>query len=124
MTLTRRTLTRRTLVGSALGGGLPLVAGRGRAQEEAEAFRHALTHDPDQPVIGNPQGDVTLVEFYDYQCPCCRQGHPAILDLMRGDGNIRLVMKDWPIFGETSVHGLKLGLGAAGLGRYEAAHGR
>ncbi len=118
-------VSRRTLIGSALAGsGLLLIAGRGQAQQdaEAEAFQRDLTHDPDQPVIGNPEGDITLVEFYDYQCPYCRQGHPAILDLVRSDGNIRLVMKDWPIFGETSVHGLKLGLGAASLGQYEAAH--
>lgn len=118
-------LSRRTLLGTALGGSaLLLVAGPGRAQQdaEAEAFQRALTHDPDQPVIGNQDGDVTLVEFYDYQCPYCRQGHSAILNLVRRDGNIRLVMKDWPIFGETSLHGVKLGLGAANLGQYEAAH--
>lgn len=117
------TLTRRTLIGSAIGGGLLLAAGPSRAQDtDAEAFRRELTHDPDQPVIGNPEGNVTLVEFYDYQCPFCRRGHPALLDLVRTDGNIRLVMKDWPIFGETSFHGFKLGLGAASLGQYEAAH--
>lgn len=117
------TLTRRTLIGSAIGSGLLLIAGPSRAQHaDAEAFQRELTRDPDQPVIGNPEGDVTLVEFYDYQCPFCRRGHPALLDLVRTDGNIRLVMKDWPIFGETSVHGLKLGLGAASLGQYEAAH--
>ncbi|MFE3839024.1 DsbA family protein [Pseudogemmobacter sonorensis] len=117
------TLTRRTLIGSAIGGGLLLAAGPIRAQDaDAEAFRRELTHDPDQPVIGNPEGNVTLVEFYDYQCPFCRRGHPELLDMVRTDGNIRLVMKDWPIFGETSFHGLKLGLGAASLGQYEAAH--
>ncbi len=117
------TLTRRNLIGSAMGTGLFLVAGPGRAQDaEAEAFRRELTHDPDQPLLGNPEGDVTLVEFYDYQCPFCRKGHLGLMDMVRADGNIRLVMKDWPIFGEASVHGLRLGLGAAGLGQYEAAH--
>lgn len=117
-------LSRRAVISTTMGmAGLLLVANRARAQDaEAEAFQKDLTHDPDQPVIGNPDGDVTLVEFFDYQCPFCRQGHPAILDLVRSDGGIRLVMKDWPIFGAASAHGVRLGLGAANLGKYEVAH--
>lgn len=116
-------LSRRTLIGSAIGSGMLLAMGPARAQDaEAEVFRREITHDPDQPLLGNPDGDVTLVEFYDYQCPFCRRGHPALLDMVQTDGNIRLVMKDWPIFGASSVHGLQLGLGAAGLGQYGIAH--
>lgn len=81
-----------------------------------------ITHSPDQPVLGNPGGDVTLVEFFDYQCPYCRKVHGDVTDLVRQDGNIRLVMKDWPIFGETSIFAHKVGLAAVLLGKYAAVH--
>ncbi len=92
-------------------------AARGGEMLPGEAPRE-LTHDPDQPVLGNPDGDVTIVEYFDYQCPFCRESYPALLDYVASDGKIRLVMKDWPIFGEASVRGVQLGLGAVALGRY------
>lgn len=112
------TLTRRRLI---VAGGAAILAGPGLARTQVPGpDPRDLTHDPDQPVLGNPDGDVTLVEFYDYQCPYCRAAHPQLLDLVRRDGNLRLVMKDWPIFGEASVYAVRLGLGAVALGRYAA----
>lgn len=98
-----------------------LAAGIGLAAASTAAWAQDprdLTHDPDQPILGNPDGDVTLVEFFDYQCPYCRESHESLLDLVRQDGNLRLIMRDWPIFGEASVHAMKLGLGAVDLGLY------
>lgn len=94
-----------------IAGGLALLVA-------PTASADPMTHDPDQPVLGNPDGDVTLVEFFDYQCPYCRSTHPQILDLVRRDGNLRLVMKDWPIFGAASVHAVRIGLGAVSQGLY------
>ena len=54
-------------------------------------------------VGGNPQGDVTLVEFVDYRCSFCRRAHPEVEELIASDGNIRLIMKEFPILGEQSV---------------------
>lgn len=73
-------------------------------------------------VTGNPQGDVTLVEVFDYQCSVCRQVHPAVERLVREDGNIRLVHKHWPIFGAASTHAAKLALAARWQDRYDAVH--
>ena len=75
--------------------------------------------DPDAPVLGNPVGDVTIVEFFDYQCPFCKKNHPVLEDVAAADGNVRLVLKDWPIFGAPSVRASQLVLGASEFGGYE-----
>ncbi len=54
-------------------------------------------------VLGNPEGDITVVEFMDYRCGFCRRAHPEVLDLLEFDGNIRLVVKEFPILGEQSL---------------------
>ena len=59
----------------------------------------ALTQTPGDPVDGNPQGDVTVVEFFDLRCPYCRRMTPVIAELLRRDRNMRLVFKDIPILG-------------------------
>jgi protein-disulfide isomerase len=53
-------------------------------------------------VGGNPDGDVTLVEFMDYRCSFCRRAHPQMIDFVEGDGNVRLVIKEFPILGPQS----------------------
>lgn len=73
-------------------------------------------------VTGNPEGDVTIVEFFDYQCPVCRQVHPDVAALVKEDGAIRLVHKHWPIFGDASVHAAELALAARWQDRYDAVH--
>lgn len=80
----------------------------------------AVQFDPDAPVQGNPDGDVTLVEYFDYQCPFCKSMHPVLQDVVAADGNVRLVMKDWPIFGPPSVRASQLALRAVDLGAYVA----
>jgi len=72
-------------------------------------------------VLGNPKGDVTLVEFFDYQCPYCKKSHPTVKKLVEQDGNIRLVLKDWPVFGGASIFAAQAVLGAAQIGQYEKA---
>ena len=61
------------------------------------AHRRELERDPTSPVGGNPKGDVTVVEFFDYLCGFCKQVFPAIQELLRTDGNIRWVFKEFPI---------------------------
>ncbi|MCR8547828.1 DsbA family protein [Salipiger sp. P9] len=99
---------------TALAGVLP----RDAAAQELTV--EAVLRDPDAPVLGNPDGDVTIVEYFDYQCPFCKSMHPILTELLAEDGNIRLVLKDWPIFGAPSVRASQLALGAHDLGRYEA----
>ncbi|MGZ3217799.1 DsbA family protein [Paracoccus sp. T5] len=120
------TLDRRTLLAAGAGAGLVALGGGawtllrqpGRAGEPSV---DDVLHDPDQPVLGNLQGDLTIAEFFDYQCPFCKRGHPDLMAEVEADGNIRLVMKDWPIFGGASVLAAQMVLGAADHDRYAAA---
>jgi protein-disulfide isomerase len=70
--------------------------------EEALRIRSQIQNDPIAPTIA-PQGhDVTLVVFADYQCPFCRKLHPALETLIEGDPKVRVVFRDWPVFGAGS----------------------
>ncbi|MFT4782823.1 MAG: protein-disulfide isomerase [Paracoccaceae bacterium] len=63
----------------------------------------ALFNDGYSFVAGNPDGDITIVEFTDYRCGYCRKAHPEVKELLESDGNIRLIVKEFPILGEQSV---------------------
>jgi len=58
--------------------------------------------EPADPVAGNPQGDVTVIEFYDTRCPYCRRMLPTMAEFLRSDPKVRVVYKDWPILGPAS----------------------
>lgn len=99
-----------------------------RLEAEEEA-RKALVdrgkeifEDPDAPVLGNPQGDVTMVEFFDYRCSYCKAVTDAIFEVMKNDGKLRLVFKELPILGPESVFAAKAALAARGQGKYEEFH--
>jgi protein-disulfide isomerase len=84
--------------------------------------RESVLHDPDIPAMGNAKGDVTIVEYFDYQCPYCKKTVPELAQLAKEDGNIRLVLKDWPIFGDASVAAAKLVLASKYQNKYAEAH--
>jgi protein-disulfide isomerase len=84
--------------------------------------RHEVFDDPATPVGGNPQGDVTIVEFFDYRCPYCKQVHPAIQKLLDQDRKLRFVYKEFPVLGEQSDIAAHAALAARLQGRYEAFH--
>ncbi|TPM37113.1 DsbA family protein [Mesorhizobium sp. B2-3-4] len=69
-----------------------------------------VAFDPAIPALGNPKGDVTIAEFVDYQCPICKLVFIELKTLMAEDQGIRLVMKDWPIFGEVSRDAARMAL--------------
>lgn len=120
-------LTRRAaLTGGLLAmGGTALWTATRPALAQDQPLRPTIDEvmfDPANPVLGNPEGDVTIVEFFDYQCPYCKANHPVLNEVVEADGNVRLVMKDWPIFGAPSVRAAQLALGAASLGSYLAAN--
>lgn len=81
-----------------------------------------LARDPNSPVIGNPDGDVVIVEFFDYRCPYCRRVADDLRQTVEGDGKVRLVMKEYPILGAPSVRAARAALAAARQGKYEAYH--
>ena len=84
--------------------------------------RDLIENDPNAPVLGNPDGDVTVVEFFDYNCPYCRRAMPVVQELLELDPNIRLVYREWPILGEGSVFAARAALASRNQGKYEEFH--
>lgn len=85
----------------------------------------ALFEDANSWVGGNPDGDVTLVEFTDYRCGFCRRAHPEVEQLLEADGNIRFIIKEFPILGEESVLSSRFAIAVrqiAGDDAYKQAH--
>ena len=74
------------------------------------------------PPAGSRQGDVTVVEYFDYNCPVCRRIEPELRQLLASDPKVRLVRKDWPVFGAASVYAAYCSFAAAREGRYALAH--
>jgi protein-disulfide isomerase len=86
-----------------------------------------LFEDADAWVGGNPEGDVTVVEFMDYRCSFCRRAHPEVEALISGDGNIRYIVKEFPILGDESVAASRFALAVrsvAGDRAYSDVHDR
>ncbi len=92
------------------------------AAQALEAQKGALHNDPNAPVMGNPDGDVTIVEFFDYNCGYCRRVFPSVKELIAGDDNIRVVMREWPILGEESVFAARAALASRKQGKYAEFH--
>jgi protein-disulfide isomerase len=78
-------------------------------------------HLPTSPA-GATHGDVTIVEYFDYDCPVCRHLEPELRMLLAGDPKVRMVRKDWPVFGAASEYAAYCSFAAAAEGRYQAAH--
>jgi protein-disulfide isomerase len=90
------------------------------AENAAAIFDDGFSH-----VAGNPDGDVTIVEFLDYQCGYCRRAHPEVLQLLADDGNIRWIIKEFPILGPDSELAARATIAAlmiAGGDAYETLH--
>ncbi|CAK0766121.1 DsbA family protein [Azospirillaceae bacterium] len=84
--------------------------------------KEQLFNDPSSPVIGNPKGDVTLIEFFDYQCGYCKSVRESLLGLINQDKNIRLVMKEFPILSPASTLAAKAALASHEQGKYWEFH--
>jgi protein-disulfide isomerase len=101
---------------------------RERADEERKAKqglaenKSKLFNDPASPVAGNPKGDVTLVEFFDYQCGYCKSVQADVMRLIKEDGKLRFVFKELPILGPASVTASKAALASRAQGKYEPFH--
>lgn len=81
-----------------------------------------LARGPGAVVLGNPAGDVTIIEFFDYRCPYCRRMHPMLNRLLAEDHGIRFVAKEWPVFGGPSVTAARIALAADWQGKYAEVH--
>lgn len=81
-----------------------------------------LYNDAEAPVGGNPQGDVTIVEFFDYRCGYCRKVHPAVENVLKKDAKVRIIYKEFPILGPPSVLAARAALASRAQGKYVAFH--
>jgi protein-disulfide isomerase len=89
----------------------------GIAEHAEEIFRSPATF-----VAGNPDGDVSVVAFFDYNCPYCRQGAPALAKLIANDGKVRLVLKELPVLGRDSEAVARVALASISQGKYLELH--
>ena len=105
------------LGGAAIAGSVP-----GLARAQGEPSEALVLRDPDNPVFGNPDGDITIVEWFDFNCPYCRKLEPELRQVVQDDGKVRLVMKDWPILGPVSVTASRMALACKYQGKYDKAH--
>lgn len=101
---------------------LPTMALAARENPMPEELRKVLERDPTAPVLGNPDGDVTLTEFFDYNCPFCRKMVDPIHRLIRSDPNLRVVFREWPVFGADSEDAARASLASLQQGRYWQMH--
>lgn len=120
--------TRRHILVSAaaLGASTALPV---RAQQSAERsnpmpedLRKALERSPNAPVLGNPDGDITLTEFFDYNCPFCRKMVGTVQQLISSDPQLRVVYREWPVFGEGSVFATRASLASLKQDKYWPFH--
>src|SRR6516162_343253 len=99
-----------------------------RAGEEAKTNQvlrdrhHEIFDDPATPVGGNPEGDVTIVEFFDYRCPYCKQVQPSLQALLGEDHKLRFIYKEMPVLGAPSLTAAHAALAARLQGKYEHFH--
>lgn len=84
--------------------------------------RDSVLRDPEIPALGNPNGDVTIVEYFDYQCPYCKKVDPELMRVAQEDGKVRVIFKDWPIFGGASTYAAKMALASKYQNKYQEAH--
>jgi protein-disulfide isomerase len=82
----------------------------------------AIFRSPVSHVAGNPNGDVSVVEFFDYNCPYCRRALHDVVKLINDDGKVRLVLKELPILSDDSVAAAKLALASNKQGKYFEMH--
>jgi protein-disulfide isomerase len=118
--------TRRQTLGW-LGAGAAVIGVGGMSRPALAQGDDVLTEalvlrDPETPAAGNPDGDINIVEWFDYNCPYCRKVAPEIQMIVQHDGKLRLVLKDWPILGEVSKFAARMALAANYQDKYLAAH--
>lgn len=114
-------LLRSAAVLSAFAWGAPASAHE-LPQVSATGLAGILAPPLLTPYVGNSQGDVTVIEYFDYNCPVCKRTDVELQKLAASDSNVRLVYKDWPIFGAVSVYAAYCSFAAAELGQYPLAH--
>ena len=111
--MTKFLLTFLTLIALAMPSAL--------AQQTNDLVSRVLD-DPATPVGGNPNGDITIVAFLDYNCPYCRRATPELDKFIASDPKVKVIYKDWPILAPSSVIAAKVAVAANYQGKYQVAH--
>lgn len=93
-----------------------------QASVAIEKYAEQLFSSKTSPFVGNANGDVTVVEFFDYQCVHCKKMAPVLNELLSKNKNVKIVYKDFPIFGKSSVFASEAALAAQMQGKYQALH--
>jgi protein-disulfide isomerase len=119
---TRREALALLAAGVMLGAGAVPRSARAAVDEDKVLTEALVLRDPDIPVAGNADGNLTIVEWFDYNCPYCRKIEPEIRQVVQDDGKIRLVLKDWPILGEVSKIAARMALASKYQDKFLAAH--
>ncbi|WP_454883542.1 DsbA family protein [Sphingomonas oryzagri] len=92
------------------------------AQQQPDMSRKAVVDDPVAPKRGVAGYDVSIVEFFDYNCPYCRRMEPVLNNLLASDPKVRIVYRDWPIFGPASREAAKAAIASQWQGRHAVFH--
>ncbi len=116
-----------TFASSALLIGLPAQTANAAPKNDVLPMDNVLSEDavlrdPDLFVAGNPAGDISIVNYTDYQCPYCRKSDVDLRKVVKDDGKIRLIFKDWPVLGPASVSAARMVLAAKYQDKYIQAH--
>ena len=93
-----------------------------KANQAFAANKQEIFDDPQSPVAGNPNGNVTLVEFFDYRCPYCKQVEPSLEKLLGDDPQLKFVFKEFPVLGPDSEVAARVALAARKQGKYASFH--
>lgn len=99
-----------------------------RAEAESEALKtiesnkEVILNNAKDPNLGNPDGDVVIVEFFDYNCTYCKVVTDPLLDTVKNDGKVKVVLKELPILSQDSLTASRIALAAQMQGKYEAVH--
>jgi len=93
-----------------------------KSQQALKDNREKIDNDPSSPIAGNPKGDVTLVEFFDYQCGFCKTAYDNIFKVVGEDKKVKFVFKELPILGPNSVQASKAALASVKQGKYQKFH--
>ncbi len=115
---------RLVLTAAAACGAMAVLPARAadRPNPMPEELRKSLERDPTAPVLGNPDGDITLSVFFDYNCPHCRKMVGPIQQVISSDPKLRVVYREWPVFGEGSDFAARASLASLETGKYWQFH--
>ena len=117
------TTRRQTLALIAAVAATPVLAQtQARPNPMPDELRTALERDKNGIVLGNPAGNITLVEFFDYNCPFCKKILPKMQQLISSDPQLRVVFREWPVFGADSEFAARAALAALDQGKYWQTH--